>query len=168
MQPNIFKSAMFNGLIMGVLFSINFLLSISKITFFVLLSYLMIVLIIALMYRMSIHFREVDCAGTIKYGKAFSFVLLTFFYASLISAVVKYVYFQYINPGYLDLLLKESIKAAQMLKFNINNDDYDKMSSFLKPAGFAIQYIWVDVFVGSILGLLMAGFVKKDESIFEK
>jgi hypothetical protein len=117
---------------------------------------------------MSIRFRDVECAGTINYWKAFSFVLLTFFYASLISAVVKYIYFQYINPGYLDLLLKESIKAAQMLKFNINNDDFAKMSSFLKPAGFSIQYIWVDVFVGSILGLMMASFVKKDESIFEK
>ena len=168
MQSNIFKSAMLNGLIMGVLFSINFLLSISKVTFLVLLSYLIISFILVGIYRMSVRFRDVECGGNIKYGKVFSFIVLTFFFAALISSIVKYVYFQFINPTYLDELLNESLKAIQMMKIPIDNASYDQMSKVMKPATFSLQYIWMNVIVGSIVGLIMAAFVKKEKSIFEE
>lgn len=168
MQPNIFKSAMFNGLIMGVLFSINFLLSISKNTFLALLSYLVISFILVGIYRMSIRFRDIECGGTIKYSKAFSFIVFTFFFAALISSIVKYIYFQFINPAYLDELLNESMKALQILKIPIDNAAYDQMVKVMKPATFSLQYIWMNVILGSILGLIMAAFVKKDKSIFEE
>ena len=168
MQSNIFKSAMINGLIMGVLFSVNFLLSISKVTFLILLSYLVISFIVVGIYRMSIRFRDVECGGAIRYGKAFSFIVLTFFFAALISSIVKYVYFQFINPTYLDELLNESLKAIQMLKIPIDKASYDQMAKVMKPATFSLQYIWMNVIVGTILGLIMAAFVKKEKSIFEE
>jgi len=93
MQPSISKSAMFNGLIMGVIFSINFLLSVSKITSLVLLTNVIAVLIVVGIYRQSIKFRDTECEGFITYWKSFSLILLTFFYAALISSVIKYIYF---------------------------------------------------------------------------
>ena len=117
---------------------------------------------------MSIRFRDVECSGTIKYGKAFSFIVLTFFFAALISSIVKYVYFQFINPTYLDELLNESLKAIQIMKIPIDNASYDQMAKVMKPATFSLQYIWMNVIVGSILGLIMAAFVKKEKSIFEE
>jgi len=168
MQPNILKSAMLNGLIMGVLFSLNFLLSISKIPSLTLLSYVVVTFILVGMYKLSVRFRDVECEGVITYGKAYSFILLTFFFAAIISSVVKYVYFQFINPDYLEQLLQDSMKALETLRFPIDEAAYEQMGKMMKPASFTLQYIWLNVLMGSFVGLIMAAFIKKEKNIFEK
>ncbi|MEI7502555.1 MAG: DUF4199 domain-containing protein [Paludibacter sp.] len=168
MQPSIIKSAMFNGLIMGVIFSINFLFSISKITALALLSYVLIAIIIVGIYKMVIRFRDVECAGVISFWKAFSYILLTFFFAAINSSVVKYIYFQYINPGYLEEMFQESMKLMEKMKFPMNDASIAQMESIMKPASFTLQYIWGNVFVGTLVALIMSGFVKKEKDVFSE
>lgn len=167
MQPNIVKSAMLNGLIMGVLFSLNFLLSVSQNTFLSLLSYVVFAAILVGTYRFALRFRDTECGGFISYGRAFSFVLLLFFFAALISSIVKYVYFQYINPAYLENLINESMKAIEMMKIPVDDAAYENVEKMMKPASFSLQYLWVNVFAGTFVGLIMAAFIKKEKSIFE-
>jgi len=157
---------MLNGLIMGGLFSINFLFSISKITFLGILSYVLITIILMGIYKMVIRFRDEDCKGVITFWKSFSFILLTFFFAAIISSVVKYIYFQYINPAYLAEMFEESMKLMEKLNFPMNEDSVTQMESILKPASFTLQYIWINVFMGSLVGLVMSAFVKKEKSLF--
>jgi len=159
---------MFNGLIMGVIFSINFLLSVSKITSLVLLTNVIAVLIVVGIYRQSIKFRDTECEGFITYWKSFSLILLTFFYAALISSVIKYIYFQFINPAYLEEMFQESVKMMKTMKFLITDESTDQMKSMLKPATYTLVYVWVNVFMGAIVGLIMAAFIKKEKSIFEE
>jgi len=159
---------MFNGLIMGVIFSINFLLSVSKITSLVLLTNVIAVLIVVGIYRQSIKFRDTECEGFISYWKSFSLILLTFFYAALISSVIKYIYFQFINPAYLEEMFQESVKMMKTMKFLITDESTDQMKSMLKPATYTLVYVWVNVFMGAIVGLIMAAFIKKEKSIFEE
>jgi hypothetical protein len=168
MQPNIIKSAMFNGLIMGVLFTLNFMISLPKNTILGLLSYLIVAGIVFLMYRMSVQFRDKECGGYITYGRAFMFVIYTFFFAALISSLVKYIYFRFINPLYLDELLQETMKAMEMVKFKVDDEAYKQISDMMKPANMALQFIWVNMFLGMIVGLIMAAFVKKEKNIFEE
>ncbi len=167
MQPTIIKSAMVNGLIMGAMFSINFVISIAKITILGLLSYVIITLILVGIYKMVIRFRDVDCKGEITYWKSFSFILLTFFFAAIISSVVKYIYFQYINPDYLAQMFEESMKLMEKMNFPMNDASVAQMESILKPATFTLQYIWINVFMGSLVAMVMSGFVKKEKDIFE-
>lgn len=159
---------MYNGLIMGILFSINFLLSITKITPLVLISYGLITFILVVTYRTTIRFRDNECLGEINFGKAFSFIVLTYFFAALISSIVKYIYFQFIDPEYLPKLLNESLKAVEMLNLPFENASYDQMEKMMKPATFSLQYIWMNVLLGTLIGLAMAPFIKKEKSIFEK
>jgi hypothetical protein len=161
MQPNIIKSTMLNGLIMGGLFSLNFLFSVSKITFLGILSYFLITIILMGIYKMVIRFRDEECKGEITYWKSFSFILLTFFFAAIISSVVKYIYFQYINPAYLAEMFEESMKMMEKLNFPMNDASVTQMESILKPASFTLQYIWVNVFMGSLVAVVMSGFVRK-------
>jgi len=167
MQHNIKKSAMNSGLIMGALFSVNFLLSITKNTVFISLSYAMVAVIIVTLYRLSIRVRDVELEGSISYGKAFWFILLTFFYAALISTVIKYIYFQFINPGYLEAMFQDTMKAMQMMKYPMNDATIGQMETMLKPVNFSLVYIWVNLLLGIIVGSIMAAFVKKEKSIFE-
>jgi hypothetical protein len=168
MQPSISKSAKFNGLIMGVIFSINFLLSVSKNTSLVLLTNVIAVLIVFGTYRLSVKFRDTECEGFISYWKSFSLILLTFFYAALISSVVKYIYFQFINPDYLDQMFQESMKMMRTMKFQITDELTDQMKSMLKPATYTLVYVWSNVLMGAIVGFIMAAFIKKEKSIFEE
>lgn len=158
---------MFNGLIMGALFSVNFLFSISGISILALLSYLIAILIVFVMYRMSVNFRDREYNGTIKYSEAFFYVLLTFFYAALISSIVKYIYFKYINPSYLDFMFDQTIQALKVFKWNIKSTDIENMRNMLKPASVSLQYIWMNLILGAIVGAIMAAIVKKDKSIFD-
>jgi F0F1-type ATP synthase assembly protein I len=168
MQPNIIKSSMQNGLILGILFSVNFLLSISKAVPLVLLSYLLMGFILVITYRTTIRFRDIDCLGSINFSKTFSFIILTFFFAALISSIVKYFYFQFINPDYLAKLLDDSMKAVEMLNLSFGTSSYDQMEKMMKPATFSLQFIWMNVLMGTLIGLIMAPFIKKDKNIFEK
>ena len=152
---------------MGGFFSINFLLSISKSTSLILISYTLTVIIVITMYRMSIKYRDIDCQGSISYGKSFLFILLTFFYAALISTVVKYIYFQFINPNYLENIFQESMKMMDTLKFPLDNASIEQMQGLMKPASFSLIYIWSNLILGTIVGLIMAAFIKKEKSIFE-
>lgn len=168
MQRNITKSAMHSGLIMGGLFSINFLLSITKSTPLILLSYALAAIIVVTMYRLSIRHRDVDCEGDISYGKAFWYILLTFFYAAIISTVIKYIYFQFINTSYLETMFQESMKMMEKMKFPMDDMTIQQTEKIYKPASFSLIFIFTNVFMGSIVGLIMAAFVKKEKSIFEE
>lgn len=168
MQPNIFKTSMTNGLILGVLFSVNFLLNISNNVFLTLLSYGMVALIIVATYKLAVRFRENDCGGIITYGRSFSLILLSFFFAAIIASPIKYIYFQFINPGYLESMFAESITMFESLNFTVTEEMYTQMESVLEPIMFTLQYIWVNTFLGILLALLLSFFVKKDKGIFEE
>ena len=168
MQKNITKSAMHSGLIMGLLFSVNFLFSIAKIPVLQFLTYIIAGFILVGMHKMSVRYRDMECDGAISYGKAFLFILLTFFYAALISTVVKFVYFQFIKPSYLELMFQETMKMMEMLKIPMDDAAIKQMEGLLKPASFSLIFIWTNIVMGSFVGLIMAAFVKKEKSIFEE
>ena len=168
MQPNIFKASMFNGIIMGVIFSVNFLFSVSKITLLITFTNIIAVLIVVLIYRLSVKFRDTECEGFITYRKAFLYILYSFFFAALISSVVKYIYFQYINPSYLESMFQETMKMLTSMKYPITDAVETQTRSMLKPASYTLIYIWVNVFMGLIVGLIMAAFIKKEKSIFKE
>jgi len=168
MTSNIFKSSMIYGLFMGILFTANFFISLPQGIIFRFLSFLIIILIVYAMYRFSVKYRDNECGGYISYGKAFSFILLTFFFASIISSIFKFFYFQFINPDYLTNLLQESLKIIDSMQLPVNEEFYDQMEKTMKPITYSLQSIWVDVFLGIILGLIMSAFIKKDKNIFEQ
>ena len=157
---------MFNGIIMGVIFSVNFLFSVSKITLLITFTNIIAVLIVVLIYRLSVKFRDTECEVFITYRKAFLYILYSFFFAALISSVVKYIYFQYINPSYLESMFQETMKMLTSMKYPITDAVETQTRSMLKPASYTLIYIWVNVFMGLIVGLIMAAFIKKEKSIF--
>lgn len=167
MQVNIMKSAMKSGAILGILFSINFLLSIPTNTFTDILSYFVVAAILFVTYRLSVQFRDKECEGYITYGKAFTFILLSFFYASIISAFVKLIYFQFINTDFLPNFFNEYMLTLESIGYPVELVE-DTMRSLFKPASFSLLSISANLFSGVFVGLIMSAFVKKEKSIFEE
>lgn len=175
MSPNIFKTTMMNGIVMGILFSLNFWCSTSKQIVPLLLSYALIIIIIALIYRMAVRFRDVENGGFISYWNVFNFTVLTFFFAAIISTLFKIVYTTYINPDYLQMVLQESIKQMEQnrslfekLGVPMDENYYEELEKQMKPVRFSLQTIWLNVFSAVILGLILGGIVKKQRGLFDE
>lgn len=158
---------MFTGLLLGLMFTVNFLISITGISFASLINLIVAIFIVYYLYRSAVKFRDIDCDGAITYGKSLSYVILSFFFAALISAIVKYIYVALINRDYLDMLLQESYKALDILKFPVTEEAYTQLEKMMTPVGFAFQSIWTNVLFGLVLGLIISIFIKKEKSIFE-
>jgi hypothetical protein len=165
MQPNIMKSAMQNGLIMGVIFSINFLLSTQKNSTLIFLTYVIAIIIVTILHKQIIRFRDTECNEIISYGKAFSYIILVFFYAALISTPVKYIYVRYINPDFLITLAQDTMKMFEAFKIPMSNVEIEQSQEIFKPLNFSLLYIWSNIFLGAVTGLIMAAFVKKNKNI---
>lgn len=167
MQQNMIRATMSNGLLLGALFSANFLVSLSKSFIGTILSFAIFTYILLYIYRTSVKNREVNHGGTISYFSALMFIVLSFFYAGIISSIVKYIYFQFINPEYLQQILSEGMRAMETLKLPFDDSQYEQMQNLLKPATFALQYIWMNTILGLLVGLIMSFFIKKEKNIFE-
>jgi hypothetical protein len=175
MQENIFRSTMLNGLIMGILFSVNFVFTSSKSLPLLLLSYVIIALIIVFMYRMLKRYRDTECGGYINYWRSFNYVVLTFLFAGIISTVFKIIYTKYINPDLLPALLEESMKQIEnnrgifeSLNLPLDEQYYEELERQMRPVNYSIQTIWVNILFGAVLGFILSGFVKKQKSIFDE
>ncbi len=152
---------------MGVLFSVNFLCSVSSNVFVRLLTYLIIAAIVVATYRLALWYRDEEQGGYISYGKAFSFIVLSFFFASLVSALVKFVYLQYINTDYLDNLFTQSMAVLEKLNMPTGQTE-ESLRSLLKPSTFVFQYIWANVLIGCFVGMVTAVFAKRTKNIFDE
>ena len=58
------------------------------------------------------HFRDYAREGFISFGRGYAFTVLTFFYAGLLLAAALYVYFAFIDQGYLtdDMITREYLR----------------------------------------------------------
>lgn len=174
MQADILKITMRNGLYMGLLFSVNFLFSASRTTVLMLLTYLVIAIIIWAAYKMAIHYRDHHNSGFISYWKVVYFVMLTFFFAGIISGLFKIIYTSFINPDFLPQLFEESVKQIEQnralferLKMPMDETYYEELERQFRPAQYSFQTIWINLLSGAILGLIMGGIVRKSRGLFD-
>lgn len=165
------------GLWLGLAFLINFGASLHPAT--TIIEYVVFPVIIIFLFRAIKNFRDKSLEGILPFGLAWSMVMLSFFYASLIAAFGKYIYVVVINPNYLstqyDLMMqnmnqvKEISSAFSELMKNMQSEEaMESLQSIFTPLGFVYRTSMVNIFYGSMLGLIIAGFVYKKAPMFPK
>ena len=117
MKPEALKHAMYFGLMLGLVFALNFFLSTLHSGWFVLLMLFVTFTIPYLVYRLTVDCRDRVSGGAISYGAALWYGIQLFFYAALISAVFKFIYIKFLNLDYLPYLVNESLVLLD--KFNL-------------------------------------------------
>ena len=160
------RHAMNYGAIMGLLFSLNFLVTTVKSIAF--LQYLFIVVIIYCAYRFVVHCRENVMDGVISYGSALWYNMQLFMYGAMISALVRYVFYAYIKPDFLQNQLNETIMALQGTPMAdvISGEVYQQTVEMMTPLNMALQAIWLNLMLGLLLGLILAAIVKRSANPF--
>lgn len=150
-----------NGLILGVLFSINFLISVSGVPALGLLSYLVAGLVIYLTYRYTVQLRDVNYNGSISFGRAYGFVLLQFIFATIISSFVKYFFLKFSDSTYLEDMYNQNMATLEQFLPTVTDEMYTAMEILTNAQGYTVMAAWTNFLMALIFGLIIAAIVKK-------
>lgn len=111
-------------------------------------------------------YRNKVCGGGITWGHAWIFTLLVYVYAALLTAVAHYVYFRYIDQGYMLQTCRDMWEHLQhtpgMEATGLGQieEALDAMER-LTPVDIMLNMFWTNIYSGFILSLLTALFVVK-------
>lgn len=173
-RNNLHKYAMRFGTCMGLFWICKFILFPAgiKIPFLLLLFILMTIAVPFLGYYYARTYRNKICGGTISFFQAWIFTVFMYMFAALLVAVAHYIYFQFIDHGfiidYYTNLIQElkNVSANEIDNLNQQLDEviikFKKLD--LSPINITIQLISQNVLYGSILAIPTALFVMKKRS----
>ncbi|MDT8394670.1 MAG: DUF4199 domain-containing protein [Bacteroidales bacterium] len=166
-KPSAGKAALTYGLILGavliVLHLILFLLNIHKGTTGFIIT---LAVIIAGITMATLDYRNKKWNGFITYGKVVKIGFVTMLFAAIIVAVYTFIYHGYINPADMR---DARIEATQQI-YNMGLDPEAesqalKMQEFIHtPLVYSLATIFSYALMGIIISLVVAIFIKKEES----
>ncbi len=164
------ECAMRFGTIMGlfwafkfVLLPIGFIIPIFHIVFLGLTIFVPI-----LGFIFATRYRKTYCDNIISFGQAFSFTLFMFMFASLLVALVHYIYFQYVDNQFILtqwLSLMEQTKSMnnspEYIQTLTQLEDAVKQIAALSPIELTFQLLTQNVFYGLLMALPIAAIVTR-------
>ena len=119
-------------------------------------------------YAMARNYRNHYRAGVISFGEAWLFLFLTFLYASLLTAMGYYIYFRFIDGGFILNSLEEmvnefvsSLPQLQREQMSTQMRELINAQRSLTPITIALQQMSQNLMMGAIMALLIAPFVKR-------
>ncbi len=108
--------------------------------------------------------RDSNQNGFITFGQAFGLGVLAALVMGVISAIYSYVFFAFIDPGFLDQVVE--MQKEQMLESGMSESEVDQafnmMSAMFTPGAFAIIAVVGSLIFGAIVSLIVAAVMKKD------
>lgn len=163
------ECAMRFGTGMGLLWAFKFMLFPLglRIPFLQLLFIVLTLGVPVLGYVFAKKFRDRYCEGTITFSRAFLFTTFMYLFASMFVAVVHYIYFRYIDGGfvfdaYRKILNQLKETAGTELISSLNQfEDVINLSSTLTPLQLTFQLISNNMFYGMLIAVPTALLVMR-------
>lgn len=165
----IYLYAMEYAIYLGLLLIVKMVLS-SFVGRFPVLDFVMLLFLVAVPivgYLLVKRFR--DESGCCSFSKIFFFGVLLYFFASLISGIFDYVYYQYINPEFfqqqlsdVDTLLKQMVDGGY-----ISDSDMIAQLDAEKPhtsIDLVYQGMFGMIMMGAVYSLILALILRKGNS----
>ena len=114
------------------------------------------------------HFRDEVREGIISFMRAYGYTVMTYFYAGLLLAAAIFVYFHFMDNGYLleqfsNMLNTE--ESRQVIKmYGLSTDQMkqglEELAS-LRPIDYALNMLTVNISLGFLLGLPTAALMQR-------
>lgn len=163
------KYAMHFGTYMGIYWIMKFILFPLGLSIpFLLLLFVVMTLGVPFMgYFYARMYRNKVCGGYISFLQAWIFTVFMYMFASLLTAVAHYIYFRYIDGGFVVdtyLRLMQGPSATQLPGMGGYVDQFKSMLeliSSLSPIDITLQLLSQNVFYCSILAVPIALFVTR-------
>lgn len=112
-------------------------------------------------------FRDSARDGIISFGRGYAYIILMFFYAALLFALAQFVYFQFLDNGYLMSRIMEMMGKAQtqqMIKaYGLGEtlNESLKLMAETRPIDYALNYLTLNIIIGMVLGLPISGVMMR-------
>lgn len=163
------KYAMHFGTYMGVYWVLKFILFPLGLTIpFLLFLFVGLTLGVPFLgYYYARLYRNKICGGYISFAQAWIFTIFMYLFASLLTAVAHYIYFAYIDGGfvtdtYLNILNEASnSQLASMQPYMEQLQSMIELVGSMTPADITLQLLSQNVFYGTLLAIPTALFVMK-------
>ena len=78
------------------------------------------------------------------------------------------IYTKFIDATYLENMLNAQLKIYDTFKFHMDDQSYNLLEKFYKPATFALGNIIGSLIIGTFWGLILSAFIKREKGIFEE
>ncbi len=114
------------------------------------------------------HFRDDALEGFISFGRGYVYMVLSFFYAGLLLAAVIYIYFAFIDKGYLMSVFSQMMDSEEGKKMIEIYGMKDQMAQGLKelmsmrPIDYALNMLTINITTGFFLGLPIAALMQRN------
>ena len=129
------------------------------------LGFLSFVILLAGILLVQLNYRKKYMGGLLPYSKAFLVGLLSAIFASILVGIYTYIFFKYIDPNAMAEMAQRA--EQELLKQGRTDAEIDMTMSWMKKFQTAGWYttwaVIANIFVGAILSLLTAIFVKKED-----
>ena len=113
------------------------------------------------------HFRDDVREGIISFMRAYGYTVLTYFYAGLLLAVAVFIYFHFMDNGYLLGKLQEMLNTEEGRRVMSAYGMADEMKqgleelSRMRPIDYALNMLTINISTGFILGLPTAALMQR-------
>ncbi len=112
-------------------------------------------------------FRDNILDGIMSYWKAYGYSMLTYFYAALLMAAAQYIYFQFIDNGFLinqyTVMTSSPEFKSMMTLYGIKAEEMkltmDTIAS-LRPIDVALQFFSTNIILGLVISWPIAALIK--------
>jgi hypothetical protein len=104
-------------------------------------------------------FRDEGREGVISFRRGYAYTILVFFYGAVLLAVAQFLYFAYLDNGYLMTSFSKIVSSSEgqaLLKeygmTKVMNDSLSEMAS-VRPIDYALNILTVNIMIGFVLGV---------------
>ena len=113
------------------------------------------------------HFRDYAREGVISFKRGYAYLVLMFFYAGLLLAAALYIYFAFIDKGYLYMKMTEMMSseegrlAIQAAGMKEQMEEGLKELQNMRPIDYALNMLTFNIMTGFFLGLPIAALMQR-------
>lgn len=117
--------------------------------------------------RRLMKFRDFGLGGIISFARGWGYSVYVFFYAAVLLALAQYVYFAYIDQGYMVQTFSKllaSPEARQLAQqYGIQETLKEGLEQFgqMRPIDYALNVLTVNIMAGMLLGMPIAAMLQR-------
>ena len=117
------------------------------------------------------HFRDYGREGIISFRRGYAYTVMVFFYGGILLAVAHYLYFAFMDKGFLMSQFSEvlnSEEGQQVLKqygmTQAADQSLQEMAS-IRPIDYALNMLTVNIILGFVLGIPISLVMQRSKVI---
>jgi len=112
-------------------------------------------------------FRDNGLDGVVSLLRGWAYVVLVFFYGGILFAIGQFVYFAYVDHGYLLLSIAkmlsapETAQALQQMGMTVQVDEALHMMGTMRPIDIVLSILTNNIIIGIVTGLPIAALMQR-------